>query len=60
MTAPIRSAEIERAVRSVLRGGAQVSRVVIDITEGKIIIETQPGPKAEPSFDELDFRREAG
>jgi hypothetical protein len=60
MTAPIRSAEIERAVRSVLRGGAQVSRVVIDVHQGQIIIETQPVPKAEPSFDDLDFRREAG
>lgn len=58
MTASIRSTEIERAVRSVMRGGAQVFRVVIDVQERRIIIDTAPSERGGPTFDGLDFRRE--
>lgn len=59
MTTSIRATEIERAVRSVLRGGAQVFRVVVDVQERRIIIDTAPAEQTVQGFDNLSFRREA-
>lgn len=55
----IRASDIERAVKSVTRGGAQVFRVVIEVHEGRIIIDTAPTGQDAQTFDSLDFRREA-
>ncbi|MCW1920848.1 hypothetical protein NX862_18980 [Rhodobacter sp. KR11] len=57
MTTAIRSTEIEKSVRAVLRGGAQVHRVTVDIAEGKIVIDTAPDPDGPRSFDALDFKK---
>ena len=59
MTKPIRSTDIEKSVRAVIQGGAQIYRVTVDLGEGKILIDTMPGEGQKPSFDNLDFRREA-
>ena len=59
MTTSIRASEIERAVKSVLRGGAQVFRVVVDVQERRIIIDTAPTEQGAQAFDSLSFRREA-
>jgi hypothetical protein len=59
MTTSIRASEIERAVKSVLRGGAQVFRVVVDVQERRIIIDTAPAEQGAQAFDSLSFRREA-
>ena len=55
--AGIRSTDIEKTVRAVLQGGAQVHRVTVNIGEGKIVIDTTADPDGPRSFDALDFKK---
>ena len=55
--AGIRSTDIEKSVRAVLKSGAQVHRVTVNIAEGKIVIDTTADPDGPRSFDALDFKK---